>query len=396
MSQTIAPTKRRATRLAVGLASGRRVTVALIGTIVALVAVAVVFVVATAAQGPRVVSAPADAGTAFTAADERLHVLQRRSASGKDDVVVRSSPANPEPEVVLAAPRIQSFAHAGDVVAAVELLDDGSGVLRFTSGGQQQPATLVLPEPGVVRSIAGSTTHPLIGFTVAGDADAASTLYTVDVSSAVGDAPSPVLGLDGAPLAVVDWLFVPGEPSIVAQDRDGTLHLVDVLGVDPPSLLGSHAELRGVLPGTKTLVVADPDRGATIDLESGETKTFTLPIGDLPDEAYPGHVTALDRKGAHLLEVALIDAGSVAASLVARVDASGTVVVYPAPEGSRILRSCVSPSGRLVAVETAGAAGTPDGYPTTPSYTGTLTTLVEVSTGRVVLSLAGGLSDWCR
>jgi len=297
---------------------------------------------------------------------------------------------------VLAAPRIQSFAHASDVVAAVELLDDGSSVLRFATAGQQQPATLVLPEPGVVRSIAGSTTHPLIGFSIEGDADAATTLYTVDVSSAVAEAPRPVLGPDGMPLDVADWLFVPGAPSIVAQDRDGAVHLVDTLGVDAPTPLGSHDELRGVLPGTATLVVADPDRGATIDLESGATETFTLPIGDLPAEAYPGRVTALDREGAHLLEVALIDAGSVAAALVARVDPSGTAVVFPAPEGSRILRSCLAPTGRLVAVETAGEAAASDGYPNTPSSTGALTTLVEVSTGRVVLSLAGGLSDWCR
>lgn len=395
MPETIPPTPRRAAGPEAGIASGRRrVTVVLIGTIVALVAVAATVAVISVVNSPQA-PAPASASASATA-DEPLHVLQRRSASGQDDVVVRSSPANPEPEVVLAAPRLQSFAHAGDVVAAVELRDDGSSVLRFAADGQQQPATLNLPEPGVVGSIGGSTTHPLIGFTVEGDADAATALYTVDVSSDVPNAPRPVLGPDGAPLAVVDWLFVPGMPSIVAQDPDGALHLVDLLGEESPTLLGSHAELRGVLPGTTTLVVADPDRGATIDLESGTTETFTLPIGDLPDEAYPGRVTALDREGAHLLDVALIDAGSIAGSLVARVDASGTAVVYPAPEGSTILRSCVSPSGRLVAVETAGADATDDGYPNTPSYTGTLTTLVEVSTGRVVLSLAGGLSDWCR
>lgn len=332
---------------------------------------------------------------AFTTADEPLHVLQRRSDSGQDDLVVRSSPANPTPEVMLAAPRIQSFAHAGEVVVAVELLDDGSSVLRLTEGGRPPAATLALPEPGVVRSIAGSTTHPLIGFTLLSDADAASTLYTLDVSGAASNEPRAVLGIDGSPLAVADWLFIPGTNSIVAQDRDGVLFLVDALGTVPPSLLGSHSELRGVLPGTSTLVVADPDRGATIDLTTGETETLILPIAELPENAYPGRVTTLDRDGAHLLEVTLIDEDGGVAGLVARVDASETAVVFAPPEGSRVLSSCASPNGLLVAVETRGADSLPDGYPDDPSFSGTLTSLVEVATGRVVLSLAGGLTDWC-
>lgn len=335
---------------------------------------------------------------AFSTEAETLHVLQRRNVDGEDDRILRASTGGGEPEVVLTAPRIRSFAHAGDVVAAVELLPDDATQLRFATAGQAGAAApLALPEPGTVTSIAGSTTHPWIGFVVAGSGDAAtSTLYLVDVSGAPGGTPQPVLGLDGQPLLVADWMFVPGSPSVVVHDRDGAMFLVDPLGTAPPAPLGSHAELRGVLPGTTTLVIADPDRGATLDLATGETTTLELPPADLPEGAYPGRVTSLDAAGAHLVDVLLVDGEGGFASLLARADAAGTSIAYAPPAGSRMLEYCLAPGGRLVAVETAGPDSVEDGYPGEPWTTGTLTTLVDLADGRVLLSLPGGLTDWCR
>ncbi|MEI5584839.1 MULTISPECIES: hypothetical protein [unclassified Agromyces] len=333
----------------------------------------------------------------FRTADETLHVLQRR-ADG-DDTVVRASTGDAEPEVVLAVPRIESFAHAGDVVAAVELLDDGSHVLRLAAAGQDAPAArLALPRPGDLRALQGSTTRPLLGFVQDGE-DGSATLHLLDVADGVTAAPQPVLALDGAPMQVADYAFVPGSSSVVVRDRDGAMFLVDATGARPSTPLGSHAELRGMLPGTSTVVVADPDRGATIDLATGETATLELPPAVLPDGAYPGRVTALDADGAHLVDVLLLDGAGGQASLVARADAAGTSIVYAPPAGSTVLDHCLSPGGTLVAVET-GAAGASaadgPGDEDDPGVADTITTLVEVDGGRVVLSLAGGSTDWCR
>lgn len=332
---------------------------------------------------------------AFRTADEVLHVLQRRGAEG-DDTVVRAGTGGGEPEVVLSAPRIESFAHARDVVAAIELLDDDTNALRIAVAGQDSPAAqLALPQPGDLRDLQGSTTRPLLGF-VQDREDGSAVLHLLDVADGVTAAPEPVLALDGSPMQVAEYAFVPGSASVVVRDRDGAMFLVDAAGLRPPSPLGSHTELRGVLPGTSTVVVADPDRGATVDLTTGETATLELPPADLPDGAYPGRVTTLDADGAHLVNVLIFDGDGGQASLVARADAAGTAIVHAPPQGSAVLDHCLSPGGSLVAVETGAAGAANDGYAGEPWVAGTMTTLVEVDTGRVVLSLAGGLSDWCR
>jgi hypothetical protein len=332
---------------------------------------------------------------AFRTTDETLHVLQRRGADG-DDTVVRAETGGGEPQVVLAAPRIEAFAHAGDVVAAIELLDDGTDALRIATAGQDaEPARLALPQAGDLRDLQGSTTRPLLGF-LQDTGDGAGTLNLLDVADGVTASPEPVLALDGTPMPVADYAFVPGSASVVVRDIDGAMFLVDATGTRAPTPLGSHTELRGMLPGTSTVVVADPDRGATIDLESGETETLELPPADLPDGAYPGRVTTLDAEGSHLLNVLIFDGDGGQASLVARADAAGTAILHAPPEGSAVLDHCLSPGGSLVAVETGATGAANDGYEDEPWVADTLTTLVEVDTGRVVLSLAGGLTDWCR
>ncbi|WP_308797654.1 hypothetical protein [Agromyces silvae] len=341
----------------------------------------------------------------FTTTDAPVYTLARRSPAGQTDVILRSSFGERTPEVVLEATRLQSFAHAGDAVVAVAVEDDDTNTLRV-AGIDETTQTMGLPEPGIVRSIGGSTTHPLIAFvhdgvTLPGGAEPAyrETLFTLDVSG-VAAAPEPVLGLDGEPLRVMDWRFVPGTTSLVVQDLDGALFVVDALGLTPPTPLGSAAELRGLIPGSRLLVVADPDRGRIFDLETGEEAPNELPIAELPEQAYPGKVEQLDASGAHLLSVLLTGddgAGGVTTeSLLARVDAEGTSLRYATGEGSRLLDYCVAPNGRSAAVETVADGAASDGYPHAPSYVERLTTVVDLETGDVVLTQSGGSSDWCR
>ncbi|MFF2372212.1 hypothetical protein [Agromyces sp. NPDC058110] len=340
----------------------------------------------------------------FTTPDEPVFTLLRRSPDGHADVVRRSTVGDPTPEDVLEAPRLRSFAHAGDVIVAASIGDDDTDTLLVTGLGDETQS-LALPVPGWVQSIRGSTTQPLIAFTATAQdpADAEwgdrSVLYTLDVSGAAAT-PEAVLGPDGTPMNVADWTFVPGTSSMAVLDRSGGLSLVDALGLTPAQPLGSHAELRGVLPGTSELVVADPDRGTLIDLSTGESSDNLLPVADLPGEAYPSGVQQLDEDGTHLLDVVLFSTdpdtgGHSIESLVVRVDQAGTVVRYTTGPDSRLLSSCVSPNGRLVAVETASAGAPEDDYRNASSPTGRLTTVVDIDSGDVVLTQNGGFSDWC-
>ncbi|WP_350348468.1 hypothetical protein ABIQ69_00650 [Agromyces sp. G08B096] len=347
---------------------------------------------------------PATIEHRFTTAESSLHTLVRRSDTGRPDAVVRGSLSGGDPEVVLEAPRLLSFAEAADVVVAVAIEDDELHTLRVAGVGQETQ-TLRLPEPGHIRSIAGSTTNPIVAFVLDGaprpggvEPAYRNALFTLDVSGQTA-APAPVLGLGGAPMRVMDWRFVPGTTSLVVQDFDGALFLVDALGLTPPAPLGVHSELRGFVPGTTDLVVADPDRGLVIDLETGDARENVLPAAELPDNAYPGRVEQLDLEGTHALAVLLTttaDDGTVQAqSLLAVAGPEGTAVRYATGARSRLLGYCVSPNGRYAAVETADVDAESDGYPNAPAMRDRLTTVVDLADGAIVRTQSGGGSDWC-
>lgn len=344
---------------------------------------------------------PATIEYRFTTPDEPVYTLVRRSPDGGTDVVRRTSVGGRSPQDVLEAQRLQAFAAAAnEVVAAVAIEDDGTNTLRVAGIGDTTQ-TVGLPEPGVVRTIGASTTQPLIAFTFSGargagggEARYADALFTLDVSGQ-NAAIEQLLGPDGSPLAVADWRFVPGTASLVVQDRAGALFIVDALGIAPAMPLGSHTELRGLLPGSTELIVADPDGGALIDLTTGAERPNVLPIAELPEAAYPGRVQQLDADGTHLLEVLLVTDSADTETLVARVDEAGTAVLFATGPDRRLLSSCVSPNGRLLAVETAARSAASDAYPNAPSPLDRLTTIVDIGSGATVLVQNGGFSDWC-
>lgn len=357
---------------------------------------------------PGVVGAAPTAGTLeyrFRTPDEEVWTLLRRSDRGEDDVVQRSSLADPEPEAVIAAPRIQEFARVGDIVAVATVDDEDRNDLLLSKGGQAQPVDVGLPDEASIRDLAASTTNPLIGFVLDtpardGVKQYEATLMTMDLSGAAPADPTPVLGLDGTPLRVSSWVFVPGTTSMIVQDFDGVLFLVDVLGTQPMTPLGAHTEIRGFVPGTTRLVIADPDRGALIDLADGTTTTLELAPANLADNVYPGHVTVLDDTSRYLITLiaANVEGGhTVRSSLLAEVGGAGELsqVFAPALETSLIREYCVSPNGRYAAVAVSAESGRPDGYSANPGYTETTTSIVEIATGRTVMSTPGGFSDWC-
>lgn len=343
----------------------------------------------------------------FETPDEEVYSLLRRSDQGEDDLVHRSSFALHKTEVVFAAPRIQEFAQVDDALAVVTIDEEGLNHLFLSQGDQPQPEPpeLGLPGTGSIRDLAASTTNPLIGFVfdtpqVDGVKQYESTLMTMDVSGAGPAVPQPVLGLDGAPMRTLDWAFVPGSSSVVVQDFDQSLFLVDLLGGQPVTPLGAHDEIRGFIAGTTDLVIADPDRGAVIDLGEGTTTTLELRSAELADNVYPGRIAMIDDESRYLMSLVKVDIEgerNLRSSILAEVDAAGELrqVFAPATETSLIREYCVSPNGRYVAVAASAEHGGPDGYSANPGYTETMMSVVEIATARTVLSLPGGFSDWC-
>ena len=349
----------------------------------------------------------------FRTSDEYAYSLLRRSHTGETDAVLRRPPDRPgDQEIVFTAARIKDFAHYGDVMAAVTINANGNDTVYVAVPGAAEPQEITLPTVGSIRSLATSATNPLLGFVVTsaqgnGERMFENALFTVDLSGVVDSTARPVERSDGSVLPVMDWVFVPGTTSIVAQDYDEALFLVDLAGISPTTPVGRHSELRGFLPGTTTLVVADPDGGSLIDLTAGTTTAIELPESDRAAGRYLGKAALLDSDGSHLLALSAPSAPSPPSlpssadevtareSVLTYVTASGSRTVYEPPATSTIRDYCVSPNGQFVAVETTGADSVPDGYPGGGGFTNTLTLLVEISSGRMVASLSGGSSDWC-
>lgn len=354
----------------------------------------------TGAQGTAT-GARGDMTWSFETPDAEVHALQRAGEPGAPDRIVRRTLGGAEPEVVVEAPRIQEYAIVGQSIAVVSLDDDNVASLLLVAADGSGTSQVALPGEGSVTELHASGTTGLLGFVFTSRPDAAvqvprvlSVYDTTDPSGVT----RPVVGLDGEPLSVLDWLFVPGTTSIVAQDDEEALFLIDPLGDSAPSPLGAHSEMRGFIAGTTRLVVADPQQGSVIDLGTGETSVLDLPESDLPEGAGAGPLIALTSDSYLELVSTFDDAttGSGFSSRILRVDESGTEQLWaPAAEGTRVGSICLSPNGQFVAAETISAEGIPDGYPDVPGSTATSTVFIDIATGESSRGIAGFLVDWC-
>ncbi|GAA2224168.1 hypothetical protein N1031_00505 [Herbiconiux moechotypicola] len=320
-----------------------------------------------------------------------------------DDRIIRSTlagGAEATSTVAFQAPRIQQFAVVDGALAVVELGEDGSDSLTLALDGGT-PYTVHTPSGGRLQNLRSSASARLFGFTVSGGTDAEgrdyqNALFVLDPLGTSGRA-EEVTGFGGESLRVVDWEFVPGTSSLVAQGVDQQLYLIDPLSGGEPTPLGRHAELRGFLPGGAALVVADGETVSQIDLTTGAVSPLAQPAPDVDPALYPKTiVTAAD--GVVLRQYDEVDYASdvpVTGSRIVVADAAGTRELYTtATPGSRVRDFCLSPNGQYIAVETVGAGALTDGYPL-PGYSEVSTSFVDVSTGLSTRSVPGFLPDWC-
>jgi hypothetical protein len=336
----------------------------------------------------------------FTTPDLDIAVLVR-DLEAADEVRVRSVSGD-ETTRLFAADRIQEFARLRDGVAAVLLDDEGAnGRLVIAPEGEQLTQEVTLPGPGRLQQLRASDTTDRIGvlFTSAdaGGPDASlAQLLLLDRLDPSGVL-RPVTGLDGEPLSVISWLFVPDTPYLVVQAFDQSMLLIDTTTPDAaPVPLGEHAELRGFLPGTLRLVVADPQSGSTIDLESGQTTPLVLPDDRLDASSYPGKIVVLaDDRYVEVASRPATGEGFVLDYEVLHVSADGVEVIFDPDAGVPIRDICLSPNGQYLAVELQDPEGEPDGYPNLSSRTLSTTYFVDLETGQANRAVAGFASSWC-
>lgn len=336
----------------------------------------------------------------FSTPDLEVTVLVR-DLDGPDEVRTRTV-SGQESATVFEADRIQEFAELRDGVAAV-VLDDGrtTGRLVIAVAGEPVTQEVALPGPGLLQQLRASdaTDHLGVVFTSedqnSPDARVAQLLLLDRLDP--GGIVNPVVGLDGEPLSVLDWRFVPGTPYVVVQAYDQTMLLVDTTTPDAvPVPLGEHTQMRGFLPGTLRLVVANPTSGSTIDLESGQTRPLELPDDGLDEFVYPGKVIALaDDRYVEIVSRPSVGEGFVLDYAVLHVTADAVVVAYDPGAGVPIRDICLSPNGQYVAVEVQDPEGEPDDYPNVSGRTLTNTYFVDLETLAANRAIAGFAASWC-
>ncbi len=352
-----------------------------------------------------------DATTAATGARSTLEYTVRtpdatvlslvRRGAGQDDSIFSRQVVGGGSVEVFTAPAIQEYAVVGDQLAVVTIGSDGSSALQTKPVDGGAAADILLPTAGTVTRLSSSGASNLLGYTFTprdgAEAGAASTLMVYDAEAATG-AGQAVRGVDGQPLPVVDWTFVPDSTSVVAQTEDLNLYLIDVLADDPPVPLGQHQELRNFLPGTRVLSVADANGMTAIDLGTGEKTPLDLPADGSTEEDSAGPVIVLGED--RYLEVLMTpEYGPDTTRLNPRilsVDDSGPRVLYePTAEDTDIRGVCLSPNGRQLAVELLPGDRQPDGYPNLPASTGMSIVILDVATGATVGGMNGFLPSWC-
>ena len=343
----------------------------------------------------------------FTTPDVEIYALQRDSRVDEDgakrpDTVRRTTlQGRGDGDIVFGAPRIQQYVALEDHLAAITLAEDDTAALVVVSFAGGENVQVPVPGPGVIENLVASPSKYLIAYTFTSASGAEGrqydrTPFVYDLTEHSG-LPAEVTGVDGLPKTVMDLAFVPDSTSLVVQDTGQTLFLIDVRGDAVLTPLGEHDEMHGFVPGTRALVVADPDQGSTIDLADGAVTTLDLAPSPLDESAYPGKLVLLTEQGRYA-RLFLVETGDInqLASLITVTDADDSTVAFtPASESSRVRDFCVSPNGQYLAVETIPASGVGDDYPTLPAFSGMTTTLVDLDRGTSSRSVSGFLPAWC-
>lgn len=342
----------------------------------------------------------------FTTGSPQLYYLDR-NPDGPDQIL-RTTLAGPESTAVHSDDRILEFAVVGQALAVLSLEPDDTTTLELVSLTDGAVEELLMPEPGRISDLSASTVGFTVGFVFTPDATAADPLggrqlLVVDLN--LGRALTPVAGLDGEPLVVADWQFVPGSTRLVAQSSEQTMLLVetsevsaagegdaDGAGATPgiPTPLGQFDSLEGFTKDGSTMVVRDAFGAISVSLVDGSETRFepSLVEGGPP---FIGDVQPLSN--GWMVEKAALQTDSGAFIVLLAVD-DGTTgrVLYVTPDAAGSIESFgVSPNDQLVVAEVVPhiSATVSDGYPGDPRSTTVTTLLIDVMTGAIVRTLEG-------
>jgi hypothetical protein len=333
---------------------------------------------------------------AYTFRTESPSVYYLRRGAGTDQIL-KTGIRGAAGTVVYSAPRIQDFAVFPHALAVVTLDANGNSSLAFVTGtGIVSPVTL--PGPGTIDLVRASQDLGLLGFTFT-DAGATTrrkysgTLFTVDPDGTA--IPKPVRGLDGKPLSVLQWFFVPASDDVVAQAADGSVLEVDPATPKAATPLGSYLELDAVSTDGRSIVVCDETGAVAIALSTGRHERLTasrldgVAASGGAAQVVPGGWLQVDStwdaKIGGFVQHLAFDNGTAARDLFHTANPLGSIGIFSD-----------SPNNQYVAIETIPdvATTTSDDYLVNGRSTSVTTQFVDISTGLLVKSVSGFDVQW--
>lgn len=337
-----------------------------------------------------------------TTAAPVFYLDRAEPATGDSDNIMTAqlgSDAMGERSSVYSAQRILDFAVVGQVVAVVTELEDKSHHLALVSLTDGAVENVTLPSAGAIDELQGSSGLALgFRFTSAGDAlqrEFSKTLMFIDLEGS--HVPQPLSGLDGAPLRVTDWRFMPDGITVMALSDDQSLLQVDPTGKSTTLPLGTWEGLDGVSGDGSTLIVRDIYDTIILSLADGSEQPFgPTPVGgEIP---FGGQVELLGNGPQRVQKISLYDYDSgVFSSKIVVDDGTESRVVYESVSGKGSIDDfSVSPNGQFVAVETVPDVSqmVSDAYYPFARATSITTVIVELATGRAVAEVPGFAVDW--
>jgi hypothetical protein len=334
----------------------------------------------------------------FRTASPPLYYLHRSGSSAPDEIV-KTGILSTGRSAIYSARRIQDFAIFDKALVVVTL--DARGDSALTVVGRSGVAqSIPLPGDGTVDHVAGNSDTGILGFTFTSDGPTTKQKYSntlFSVNPAGTGIPTPIKGVGGSLLSVLDWGFVPLTNDIVAQNIDQSIVLVDTSKANVVTPLGAYPELGAVAADGSSVVVSDSLGPLRVALPGGKATRLAASRfkGKVP---YEGDAPAVVVPGGWIQDDQTYDAatGGFVSHLV--FDTGGTarqLYALPNPRGT-IGAIVASPNDEYVAIETTpgGATAASDGYAVNPRAKTVTTVFLDIATGTVVKSVSGFAVSW--
>ena len=328
----------------------------------------------------------------FSTGSPPLYYLDRGETT---DEIVRTGVKGNERTVVYSAPRIQEFALLGTAAAVSSDAGDGTSALSLVSFDDGGVEPITLPAAGTVENLHAADDGVTIGFAFStADGAFADTLMTLDFEA--GRDILPVTALDGSPLAVSSWFFIPGGVTLAAQNAadEGVLLVDTSTGAVTP--LGAFASLESLSTDATRLGVTNPFGPVSLSIaDLTDTEFAPSPIDGVTP--FAGEFQLM--RGTHLVQhVVLVDYASSAFEnlLVADDGTTSKQILRTKDDAGSIGDFTVSPNDQYVAVEVVPNVSTSvsDGYPVNDRSTSVTTIVIDIASGAQVKSVAGLALQW--